>query len=287
MAQLAEHPPTRGTAAGSRPPRSDDHCRLRRALRPGEQGGDPRALGTARAAAALSGPAQRLDDLRRGLGGRPGSGGFSYIAGAGLEPGAVPPDGMDTLVFPPAPTRCFASRSTAAPLHPQVKAAMAAIWGEILPASGLTVTEGPDFEAYDGRFSPDRPGAIIDFHVPVRGVGGQGSAPWRHLVPIAVVEDVVVAEIVHLERLAGLRIVARHAQAACRAARRHGRMGRPRNCFPAARDRPPAGCGNSLRPSSAERLHAGARPREGPAASAVRSPGFWPRCCGNSPCLAA
>ena len=50
---------------------------------------------------------------------------------------------------------------------PQVKQAMATIWGELIPASGRVVRDGPDFELYDGRFDPQRAGAVIDFHVPV------------------------------------------------------------------------------------------------------------------------
>lgn len=96
------------------------------------------------------------------------SGGFSYIAGAGLEAGAAAPHGMETPVLPAGAYAVFRITLDGGPVHSQLKAAMAAVWGEMLPASGLTVTEGPDFEAYDGRFSPDRPGAIIDFHVPVR-----------------------------------------------------------------------------------------------------------------------
>ncbi len=50
---------------------------------------------------------------------------------------------------------------------------MATIWGELVPASGLIVADSPDFELYDGRFAPDRPGTVIDVHVPVTGRGPQ------------------------------------------------------------------------------------------------------------------
>jgi len=39
--------------------------------------------------------------------------------------------------------------------------------GERAPASGLKLVDGPDFELYDGRFDPQKAGAVIDFHVPV------------------------------------------------------------------------------------------------------------------------
>ena len=53
-------------------------------------------------------------------------------------------------------------------LHPQLRQAMAAVWGELLPASGLKAAGGPDFERYDGRFDPLKAGSVIDFHVPVQ-----------------------------------------------------------------------------------------------------------------------
>jgi AraC family transcriptional regulator len=44
---------------------------------------------------------------------------------------------------------------------------MAKICGDLVPASGLKIADGPDFERYDGEFAPTRPGAVIDFYVPV------------------------------------------------------------------------------------------------------------------------
>jgi AraC family transcriptional regulator len=97
------------------------------------------------------------------------TGTFRYIAGAALLPGAVPPDGFDTLELPAGTYAVFRIVLDGGPVHPQMAAAMAVIWGDLLPASGLKTTEGPDFELYDGRFTPDRPGAVIDFHMPVEG----------------------------------------------------------------------------------------------------------------------
>jgi AraC family transcriptional regulator len=97
------------------------------------------------------------------------NGAFTYLAGAGLAPGAATPEGLNRVELPAGAYAVFRITLTGDALHPQVKAAMAAIWGELIPASGLTLTGGPDFELYDGRFSPTRPGATIDFHVPVNG----------------------------------------------------------------------------------------------------------------------
>lgn len=35
------------------------------------------------------------------------------------------------------------------------------------PGLRLAVADSPDFELYDGRFAPNRPGTVIDGHVPV------------------------------------------------------------------------------------------------------------------------
>jgi len=93
---------------------------------------------------------------------------FQYLAGVGVEPGCVPPPGFSTMEIPAATYAVFRITLDGSALHPQVKQAMAAVWGELLPASGLKVAGGPDFELYDGRFDPLKAGSVIDFHVPVQ-----------------------------------------------------------------------------------------------------------------------
>lgn len=95
-------------------------------------------------------------------------GSFQYMAGVGVEAGCTPPKGFATLHIPAATYVVFRITLNGTALHPQVRDAMAAIWGRLIPESGLQLADGPDFELYDGRFDPQRPGAIIDFHVPVR-----------------------------------------------------------------------------------------------------------------------
>jgi AraC family transcriptional regulator len=92
---------------------------------------------------------------------------FQYMAGVRVEPGHTPPPGFSTLEIPAATYAVFRITLDGSALHPQVKQAMATIWGKLIPATGLTVVQGPDFELYDGRFDPEKPGSTIDFHVPV------------------------------------------------------------------------------------------------------------------------
>lgn len=92
---------------------------------------------------------------------------FDYMAGVGVEPDATPPEGFEIRPIPAATYVVFRITLDGGPLHPQVKAAMASIWGELFPATGLTLSETPDFEVYDGKLAPTTPGAIIDFHIPV------------------------------------------------------------------------------------------------------------------------
>ena len=97
-----------------------------------------------------------------------GEGCFRYMAGVGVEPGCEPPPGFSVQQVPAATYAVFRITLDGSALHPQVKRAMAEIWGELIPASGLKVVEGPDFELYDGRFDPQKAGSVIDFHVPVQ-----------------------------------------------------------------------------------------------------------------------
>lgn len=94
-------------------------------------------------------------------------GSFAYMAGVGIEPGATPPDGFETKAIPAATYLVFRITLDGGPVHPQIKAAMQTIWGELVPGSGLTLAESPDFELYDSKFEPTTPGVTLDFHVPV------------------------------------------------------------------------------------------------------------------------
>lgn len=97
----------------------------------------------------------------------PSDGCFQYLAGVAVEPGCVPPPGFTTMAIPAATYAVFRITLNGSAVHPQVKQAMASVWGELIPASGLKVVDGPDFELYDGRFDPLKAGSVIDFYVPV------------------------------------------------------------------------------------------------------------------------
>ena len=97
------------------------------------------------------------------------AGSFLYMAGVAVRPGGVPPAGFDTLELPAATYLVIRITLDGSALHAQITRAMGHIWGELVPASGLDVAAGPQFELYDSTFDPMTPGARIDFHIPVQG----------------------------------------------------------------------------------------------------------------------
>jgi AraC family transcriptional regulator len=101
-------------------------------------------------------------------------GSFDYMAGVGVAEGATDIDDDAALPLGFAAKRIAASSYAVfrivlngGAVHPQIKRAMALIWGELVPASGLTVADRPDFERYDSEFAPTKKGAVIDFYLPV------------------------------------------------------------------------------------------------------------------------
>lgn len=92
---------------------------------------------------------------------------FEYMAAVEVKPDARVPDGMQVKAIPSGTYLAFTLTLTGGPLHPQIKAAMADIWGERIPATGLQTRDSPDFEIYDGSFSPGEAGQKIDYFVAV------------------------------------------------------------------------------------------------------------------------
>ena len=92
---------------------------------------------------------------------------FQYTAGVGVTPGCPLPPGFTPMTIAAATYAVFRITLNGAALQPQVQQAMAVVWGELLPASGLKLAAGPDFERYGGDFDPLKAGCCIDFHVPV------------------------------------------------------------------------------------------------------------------------
>lgn len=96
-----------------------------------------------------------------------GEGSFDYLAGVGVAEGAALPAGFAAKHVAAATYVVFRITLNGGAVHPQIKRAMATIWGELVPASGLVVADAPDFERYDSEFAPTRKGAVIDFYLPV------------------------------------------------------------------------------------------------------------------------
>ena len=95
-------------------------------------------------------------------------GSFAYLAGVRVDPAMPLPAGVDCIDIAAATHAVFRIVLDGGPVHLQMKAAMARIWSELIPRSGLVLAEGPDFESYDNRVSLTEPGAIVDIHVPIR-----------------------------------------------------------------------------------------------------------------------
>lgn len=92
---------------------------------------------------------------------------FDYMAAVGVTAGCALPEGFVRLRIPAARYLVFRITSDGTALHQQIKAALATISQELVPASGHRVRQSPEFERYDGQFRADRAGAVIDYFVPV------------------------------------------------------------------------------------------------------------------------
>jgi AraC family transcriptional regulator len=99
--------------------------------------------------------------------GSPDTGDFRYMAGAELEPGAPAPEGLEVVEVPAQSYAAWRLTLDGGPLHPQMQAAARDIWGRRLAAEGLKPSGGSDFEVYPPGFDQTRPGATVEFWVPV------------------------------------------------------------------------------------------------------------------------
>ena len=97
------------------------------------------------------------------------SGALHYMAAVGLRPGAKRPSGLECMDLPAQTYAVFRLTLSGGELHPQVQSAMRTLWSERFPASGLTHVRAPMLEVYPPDFAADRPGATIDFSIPVEG----------------------------------------------------------------------------------------------------------------------
>jgi AraC family transcriptional regulator len=94
-------------------------------------------------------------------------GGFRYMAGCALKPGAAAPEGMETVAIPAQTYLVFRQALTADPLHPQMTAAAREIWSNLLPNSGCPLARGPDFEFYPADFAPMQDGKWVAWYIPI------------------------------------------------------------------------------------------------------------------------
>ena len=92
-----------------------------------------------------------------------------YLAGVEVTGDAPLPDGFERIALAPHTYAVFRLTLDGSALHPQMQAAMATIWGGLLPRSGLKTVPAPDFELYPSDFEPMRKGAHVDMYIAVEG----------------------------------------------------------------------------------------------------------------------
>jgi AraC family transcriptional regulator len=98
--------------------------------------------------------------------GEPG-GGFRYMAAVAVAADAPAPEGLDVREIAPQTYLIFRQELEGADLHPQMQAAAREIWGERLPKCGFTLARSPDLEVYPPDFQPGKPGAWVEWWIPV------------------------------------------------------------------------------------------------------------------------
>jgi AraC family transcriptional regulator len=91
---------------------------------------------------------------------------FRYLAAVPIAADAPTPEGMEVKDVPAQTYLVFRQETDGSPLHPQMQAAVKAIWGERVPQSGFKLANGPDIEAYPPGFEPDRP-SHVEWWIPV------------------------------------------------------------------------------------------------------------------------
>ncbi len=96
----------------------------------------------------------------------PSEGSFSYMAGIAVEQDAKLPSEFQIQQIPEQTYRVFRHTLDASDLHLQIVHAIEEIWSQRLPAMGVEVVAGPDFELYPPDFRPGRPGSI-EYWIPV------------------------------------------------------------------------------------------------------------------------
>ena len=101
----------------------------------------------------------------RATGERDGS--IFYMAAVEVDENTPLPAGLERLRVAAQSYLVFRIRFDGPNLHPQIQAAMKEIWSNALPNSKYKLAQAPDFELYPENFDPARPGATIDYYIPV------------------------------------------------------------------------------------------------------------------------
>jgi AraC family transcriptional regulator len=92
---------------------------------------------------------------------------FRYMAAVPIAAEAPTPAALETADVPAQSYLVFRQVTDGSPLHPQMQAAVAEIWGQRVPRGGLKLAGGPDLEAYQPDFRPDRAGDWVEWWIPV------------------------------------------------------------------------------------------------------------------------
>ncbi|MFI4934467.1 MAG: GyrI-like domain-containing protein [Caulobacterales bacterium] len=101
------------------------------------------------------------------VGGGEGEGCFNYMAAVPIAEGAPAPEGLAVMDVPAQNYLVFRQVMDGSNLHAQMQAAVKEIWGERVPKSGYKLANGPDLEAYQPHFEPDRAGDWVEWWIPV------------------------------------------------------------------------------------------------------------------------
>lgn len=96
-----------------------------------------------------------------------GEGSFRYMAAVPSTSDLPALPGLEHAEIPAATYLVFRIITAAGPVHPQITMALQKIWDTLIPASGLSVKEIPDFEQYGPEFVPGKAGSVINYHVAV------------------------------------------------------------------------------------------------------------------------
>jgi AraC family transcriptional regulator len=97
------------------------------------------------------------------------SGAMFYLAGFEIAQDAKLPADFASIELPAQTYRVFRLTLDGSSLHPQIQAAMRAIYEVHIPQQGWELSGGPDFETYGPDFNPTRRGETLEFWIPVKG----------------------------------------------------------------------------------------------------------------------